>query len=232
MLLLGFVMRTVGDDDDAKQYLVLEHPNIPLLQSEYDKMMAVLNRPETHLHTLLPEQDAGITVLFLMSFRRLIDNVRVAPSSSVAKKVDTRSDLWKGLFSPLPGIEALLKQFQFVYEEPFWTCTVTEALMLNKLIADIDREIARRLPNNVIVKAMEYVHAHNDLAASSKLIDKLVVVLSNVVKDQHQTRHHLLPLSPLWVRQPIVVWFLSEFQSLICRLPCRNCPDLLMALGN
>lgn len=70
---------------------------------------------------------------------------------------------------------------------------------IQKGIRDLDQEIGKRFADCSIVKTLVYVHGHNSDSATSALVTKAIAVLTNVVNDMHQTRHHTVPLQPLLV---------------------------------
>lgn len=91
---LGFEDIEVKDEFGTKDWmLMLRTPNLPVLQAENEKILMVLNRPETRLHTYLSEgtENTDRTLMFLMVFRKMLDNISIAPSSSTARKVGIRS---------------------------------------------------------------------------------------------------------------------------------------------
>lgn len=208
MAVLGFERKSVMADDDAEPQEVLYMPepsDTGRLRAELDKMEALLNRPETRFAEIVKGVDDsdGRVLRFAMAFAKIVENVLIAPSSSIARKIDTRADLWGACFAPLGAAgEAALAEFGFTSKGATWEflATPTTLKRLQKVQRDLQKEIAARMPQSAVVRATSYVFDHNSLPGARALVEKFIAVLTNVVNDQHQTKHHLVPLVPLFVR--------------------------------
>ncbi|CEO95440.1 RanBP2-type domain-containing protein [Plasmodiophora brassicae] len=206
MAVLGFERKSVMADDDAEPQEVLYMPepsDTGRLRAELDKMEALLNRPETRFAEIVKGVDDsdGRVLRFAMAFAKIVENVLIAPSSSIARKIDTRADLWGACFAPLGAAgEAALAEFGFTSKGATWEFLATPATLkkLQKVQRDLQKEIAARMPQSAVVRATSYVFDHNGLPGARALVEKFIAVLTNVVNDQHQTKHHLVPLVPLF----------------------------------
>lgn len=123
----------------------------------------------------------------------------------------------------MPKSIEILQELGFAYEEPFWysnhcqypttivTLTVFRVIAdpplkrLGRVLRDLQRFISQKSSSSSVVTSVNYIRAHNSVAVTNAVVEKLISALSKVVADMHQTKHHHIDLSNLLVSLTLTV---------------------------